>query len=55
MNLSEALDGLEADATFSEAFGTEVIAGFLRVKRLEWSKYSAHVSDWEYGRYADAF
>src|SRR5947207_1854170 len=50
VNLSEALDGLEADATFSEAFGNEVIAGFLRVKRLEWSKYSAHVSDWEYGR-----
>ncbi|TMD17576.1 MAG: glutamine synthetase [Chloroflexi bacterium] len=55
VNLSEALDGLEADATFRDAFGTEIIAGFLRVKRLEWSKYNAHVSDWEYARYADAF
>lgn len=55
VNLSEALDALEADAAIKDALGSEIIAGFLRVKRLEWAKYSAHVSDWEYARYADAF
>jgi glutamine synthetase len=54
-NLGEALVALEKDAEIREALGGEILDGFLRVKRLEWAQYNAHVSDWEYSRYAEYF
>ena len=50
-SLAEALDELEADETFVEAFGAETVAQFAAVKRVEWSKYTAHVTDWELDTY----
>jgi glutamine synthetase len=45
--LRDALDALEADAAFTEALGHELVANFLSLKRDEWAKYCAAVTDWE--------
>ena len=50
-SLAEALDELEADETFVEAFGAETVAQFTAVKRVEWAKYTSHVTDWELDTY----
>ena len=50
-SLPEALDELEADETFTAALGAEAVAQFVVVKRTEWTKYAAHVTDWELDTY----
>ncbi len=50
-NLGAALDALEADTEFSEAFGALSVANFLAVKRDEWGKFCAHTTDWEKNYY----
>jgi glutamine synthetase len=46
-DLSQALDALEADTELVEAIGHDVVAQFLAVKRAEWDKFAATVTDWE--------
>lgn len=50
-NLALALDALEADADFVAAIGPELVAQFVAVKRGEWSKFTAAVTDWELKTY----
>jgi len=50
-NLSLALDALEADTALVEALGREFVAQFVAVKRSEWSRYIAAVTDWELKTY----
>ena len=50
-SLEEALDELEGDQTFVEAFGAETVAQFVAVKRTEWARFTAHVTDWELDTY----
>ena len=50
-NLSLALDALEADTEFCEAFGQAAIDHFVFIKRNEWDKFSAAVTDWEIKHY----
>ena len=50
-NLSLALDALEADEEFSAAFGSEVIAHFIAMKRAEWARFARSVTDWELNEY----
>lgn len=50
-SLEEALDELERDETFVEAFGAEAVAQFVAVKRTEWDQFTAHVTDWELDTY----
>ncbi len=50
-NLSLALDALEADTALVEAIGPEVVAQFAAVKRAEWSRFAAAVTDWELKTY----
>ncbi|MCY3922033.1 MAG: hypothetical protein OXG27_06515, partial [Chloroflexi bacterium] len=50
-SLTEALDELEADEAFVEAFGAEAVAQFTAVKRTEWDQFTAHVTDWELDTY----
>ncbi len=50
-NLSLALDALEADAELVQAIGPELVAQFVAVKRAEWSKFTAAVTDWELSTY----
>ena len=51
--LGAAVDALEADPVFADAFGERVIAWFARLKRDEFARYLAHVSDWEQREYFD--
>jgi glutamine synthetase len=46
-DLSRALDALETDAELGEAIGSELVAQFVAIKRAEWAKYAAAVTDWE--------
>src|SRR5207249_392139 len=38
-NLDEALDALEADPIFRDRLGSDFIAEFIRLKRMEWVDY----------------
>jgi glutamine synthetase len=46
-DLNLALDALEADTELGEAIGSELVAQFVAIKRAEWAKYAAAVTDWE--------
>jgi glutamine synthetase len=46
-DLNRALDALEADEDFVEAIGPEMVGQFVAVKRAEWAKFAAAVTDWE--------
>jgi glutamine synthetase len=50
-NLSLALDALEADAALVEALGQNVVDHFVAIKRFEWEKFTAAVTDWELNFY----
>lgn len=54
-NLNEAINELEADPLFSESLGEEFVKEFISIKRMEWTEYSRHVSDWEIKQYAEFF
>ena len=54
-NLGAALDALAADPLFADQLGKDLIAEFLKVKRMEWVEYSRHVSDWEIDRYLEFY
>lgn len=50
-SLETALDALEADTAFVEAFSPEFVDGFLTVKRAEWDRYKVVTTDWESAEY----
>ncbi|HUR34231.1 MAG TPA: glutamine synthetase family protein [Vicinamibacterales bacterium] len=50
-DLGRALDALEADQPLVEAVGSELAALFLCIKRAEWQKFTAAVTDWELNYY----
>ncbi|MDP9495792.1 MAG: glutamine synthetase [Actinomycetota bacterium] len=50
-SLGAALDALEDDKEFVEAFSPSYVEGFLAVKRAEWDRYMTHTTDWEIGEY----
>ncbi|MEZ5294329.1 MAG: glutamine synthetase family protein [Vicinamibacterales bacterium] len=50
-SLALALDALEADTALVEAIGPELVAQFVAVKRGEWEKFAAAVTDWELRTY----
>jgi glutamine synthetase len=54
-NLEEAVNSLEGDKALRALVGEAFCQLFIELKRAEWDAYSQHVSDWELGRYADAF
>lgn len=54
-SLHEAVEALEADTLFAEALGTDFVAEFTRIKRMEWVEYSRHVSSWEVDRYLEFY
>ena len=54
-NLGQALDALAADPLFGEKLGRDLIAEFIKLKRMEWVEYSRHVSDWEVNRYLEFY
>ncbi|WFE21546.1 glutamine synthetase family protein [Solwaraspora sp. WMMD937] len=52
-SLAEALTALEADPAFTAALGAPVISWYATLKRREFARYLAHVSDWEQREYFD--
>lgn len=54
-SLGEAVTALEADPVFREAFGDVVVDWYARIKRAEFERYLAHVSDWEQREYLGLF
>jgi glutamine synthetase len=53
--LTEALDALEQDTVVTEGLGSDLASEFIRIKRMEWTEYARHVSDWESDRYLEYF
>jgi glutamine synthetase len=54
-DLGAALDELENDKDFVEAFSPAHVEGFLAVKRAEWERYRAHTTDWERAEYLEYY
>lgn len=50
-NLGAAIDAFEASAMLREAFGDEVVDYLVRLKRAEWDRYLAAISEWEQAEY----
>jgi glutamine synthetase len=46
-DLARALDALEADKKLIEAVGRDMVALLVAIKRAEWQKFAAAVTDWE--------
>lgn len=54
-NLLEAVEALEGDAVIRAGLGEDLAREFIRLKRMEWTEYARHVSDWESRRYLEFF
>ena len=54
-SLHQAIDALERDAVIRDGLGADLAREFIRLKRMEWTEYSRHVSDWEARRYLEFF
>ncbi|MGP2441044.1 glutamine synthetase family protein [Streptomyces sp. JW3] len=52
-SLAQALDALDADPVFADALGRDVVSWLSTIKRAEYARYLAHVSDWEQREYFD--
>jgi len=50
-DLGSALDALENDEQLVEAVGKEMVTLFVAIKRAEWEKFAAYVTDWELSHY----
>ena len=53
--MGEAIDALEQDTVICNGLGADLAGEFIRLKRMEWTEYSRHVSDWESRRYLEFF
>lgn len=54
-NLLEALTELQQDEVVKAGLGAALAAEFISLKRMEWTEYARHVSDWETTRYLEFF
>ncbi len=54
-SLDEAIRALEQDRVILDGIGTDLASEFIRIKRMEWTEYARHVSDWERQRYVEYF
>ncbi|MGW7547031.1 glutamine synthetase family protein [Streptomyces sp. NPDC054770] len=52
MELSAALDALEADTALTELLGKDFTDSYLSYKRNEVERFQRHVTDWEFTEYA---
>jgi glutamine synthetase len=50
-DLAAALTALEADTALVDAVGGELVANFVGIKRAEWERFTAAVTDWELKEY----
>jgi glutamine synthetase len=54
-SLHEAINALEQDSVVCNGLGPDLAREYIRLKRMEWTEYSRHVSDWETKRYVEFF
>jgi glutamine synthetase len=54
-SLHEAVAALEQDSVVCAGLGADLAQEFIRLKRMEWTEYSRHVSEWETRRYLEFF
>ena len=54
-DLSTALDAFGGDEVLVTALGAELANCFVRIKRGEWERWSAAVTDWEHQQYGRLF
>ena len=54
-SLGAALDALDGSAFYRQAMGDEVVDYLCTIKRAEWSRYLASVSEWEQAEYFGIF
>ncbi len=50
-SLGEAIAAFETSALYREALGDAAVDVLVQLKRVEWERYLAHVSDWEQAEY----
>jgi len=53
--LQEAIDAFDGSAMFRAAFGDEFVDYLARLKRAEWDRYVATLSEWEQAEYFSLF
>jgi glutamine synthetase len=54
-SLPAALTALEQDAVLREYLGEEFYRNFTALRRAEWARFSAHITDWELNEYLHLF
>lgn len=54
-NLLEAITALEQDEVVQDGLGAPLAKEFIDLKKMEWTEYARHVSDWETNRYVEFF
>jgi glutamine synthetase len=54
-SLIEAVGELEKDSVIRAGLGEALAREFISLKRMEWTEYARHVSDWETRRYLEFF
>ena len=54
-SLGEALEHFERSEFFRAAYGAEVVEWLVTLKRAEWTRYLAEISDWEHREYFSLF
>jgi glutamine synthetase len=54
-NLGEAIDMLNGSTTFRRRLGDAFVDYYVHLKRAEWERYLASVSQWEHDEYFDTF
>lgn len=54
-SLADAVDAFAASALMRAALGEEVVEYLLKIKRFEWARYMAAVSEWEQAEYFTLF
>ena len=54
-SMAEAITAFDAAPVFREALGEDFVAYLLQIKRAEWARYLATVSEWEQTEYFNLF
>lgn len=54
-SLTSALDALEADTELRAFFEPDIIEVYVGLKRKEWARWAAAVTDWEQDKYARVY
>lgn len=54
-NLGAAIEALDASALYRTRLGDDFVDYYVHLKRAEWNRYLAALSEWEHAEYFDTF